>query len=255
MRKASVKDILRTVWKEKKRFISIMMITVLGVTMMTGLEAGCRDLKLSADGFFDSQNLFDVSIMSTLGLTEDDVSAIQKMDGIKYAEGTFTEIVHTKKGDVNKTAEIKCYKKDGLNIPYIVEGRLPQNANEIVVNEAYLKDTGKVIGNELVIEEIFEEDQKDSDEKNETADTITQIASENNENESIEGAQEKSELEDKISLDMDSEVELEEEETPNFPNTKFVIVGTIIDVMDINNGESSAAFRATPNADYTFFCD
>ena len=49
MRKASVKDILRTVWKEKKRFISIMMITFLGVTMMTGIEAGCRDLKISAE--------------------------------------------------------------------------------------------------------------------------------------------------------------------------------------------------------------
>ena len=73
MRKASVKDILRTVWNEKKRFFSIMMITVLGVTMMTGIEAGCRDLKLSADKFYDSQDLFDISIMSTLGLTEDDV--------------------------------------------------------------------------------------------------------------------------------------------------------------------------------------
>ena len=52
---------------------------------------------------------------------------------------------------------------------------------------------------------------------------------------------------------MDSEVELEEEETANFPNTEFKIVGTVIDVMDINNAEGSASFRATPNADYTFF--
>ncbi|MBQ8038917.1 MAG: ABC transporter permease, partial [Lachnospiraceae bacterium] len=122
MKKASAKDIFRTIWKEKKRFFSIMMITVLGVTMMTGIEAGCRDLKITADKFYDSQNLFDISIMSTLGLTEDDVVAISAMEGIEAAEGTFTEIVHTKMGDVNKTAEVKIYKEDGLNIPYVLEG-------------------------------------------------------------------------------------------------------------------------------------
>ena len=205
MRKASTKDILRTVWKEKKRFISIMMITVLGVTMMTGLEAGCRDLKISADQFYDSQELFDISIMSTLGLTEDDVWTIQTMEGIEKAEGTFSEIVHTKKGDVNKTAEVKVFRENGLNIPYVLEGKLPASAEEVAVSETYLKETGKVIGDKLTIEEIMGEDDS------------------------------------------------EEEETPNFPNTEFTIVGTIVDVMDINNADSAAAFRATPNADYTFF--
>ena len=61
MKKALNKDIIRTIWKEKKRFFSIMMITILGVTMMTGLSAGCRDLRYSADCFFDSQELFDIS--------------------------------------------------------------------------------------------------------------------------------------------------------------------------------------------------
>ena len=233
MRKASTKDILRTVWKEKKRFFSIMMITVLGVTMMTGIEAGCRDLKLSADGFYDSQELFDISILSTLGLIDDDVLEIQNMEGIAKAEGSFSEIVHTKNGDVNKTAEVKVYRENGLNIPYVLDGELPETAKEIVVSENYLKETGKSIGDSLVIEEIMDESEdEDSGEEN---------------------VVDESEDEDEISLDMDSEVELEEEETPNFPNTEFVITGTVIDVMDINNAEGSASFRATPNADYTFF--
>ena len=233
MRKASTKDILRTVWKEKKRFFSIMMITVLGVTMMTGIEAGCRDLKLSADGFYDSQELFDISILSTLGLIDDDVLEIQNMEGIAKAEGSFSEIVHTKNGDVNKTAEVKVYRENGLNIPYVLDGELPETAKEIVVSENYLKETGKSIGDSLVIEEIMDESEdEDSGEENVVVE---------------------SEDEDEISLDMDSEVELEEEETPNFSNTEFVITGTVIDVMDINNAEGSASFRATPNADYTFF--
>lgn len=266
MRKASTKDILRTVWKEKKRFISIMMITFLGVTMMTGIEAGCRDLKISADNFYDSQDLFDISVMSTLGLTEDDVLEIQTMEGIEKAEGSFSEIVHTKNGEINKTAEVKIFRENGLNIPYILEGRLPASAKEVAVSENYLKETGKAIGDSLVIEEIMEEEAEEDNGGNE-AESFENASSVNvfensdgTENgvsetgdESISDEDSDTGDEDEISLDMDSDVELEEEETPNFPNTEFIIVGTIVDVMDINNAEGSAAFRATPNADYTFF--
>lgn len=245
MRKASTKDIFRTIWKEKKRFFSIMMITVLGVTLMTGLEAGCRDLKISADRFYDSQKLFDISIMSTLGLTEEDVEAIRGMEGVKQAEGAFSEVVHTKKGDRNQTAEIKAFQENGLNLPYVVAGRLPESAKEIAVSENYLKETGKSIGDKLTIEEIMSEEEKT------TENTVGTAENPSDKDASMEKESDSDEAE--ISIEVDGEVELEEEETANFPNTEFVITGTVIDVMDINNGEGSAAFRATPNADYTFF--
>lgn len=217
MKKALNKDIIRTIWKEKKRFFSIMMITILGVTMMTGLSAGCRDLRYSADCFFDSQELFDISVMSTLGLTEEDVEVFQSLDIVEKAEGGFSEVVHTKKGDLNKTAEVKMIKAEGLNLPYIVEGSLPEKETDIAVTKNYIADTGKQIGDVVEIEELLEETDADSDAAEST------------------------------------EVELEEEEQPNFLNTTFTITGVVIDVMDINNAEGSAGFRATPNADYTFF--
>jgi len=201
MKKALNKDIFRTIWKEKKRFISIMLITVLGVTVMTGLSAGCMDLRMSADRFFDKQELFDVSVMSTLGLTEEDVDVLRQVEGVEEAEGFFSEIVHTKRGEVNKTAEVKVVKNEGLNLPYVVEGTLPKAAGEIAVTKNYMSDTNKKVGDTVEIEELLGED----------------------------------------------------EETPNFPYTTFTITGVVIDVMDINNAEGSAGFRATPNADYTFF--
>lgn len=253
MRKASTKDILRTVWKEKKRFFAIMMITILGVTMMTGLKAGCQDLRMSADRFYDTQKLFDISIMSTLGLTEEDVLEIQTMEGVKKAEGTYSEIVHTKNGEWNKTAEVKVIREKGLNVPYIVEGRLPQKSDEVVVNVIYTKETGKNIGDKLIIEEIMDEDSDSEETETEGAqEKGKEKISENSENNGSLGT-ESGRDEEEISWDMDGEVELEEEETPNFVNTEFTIVGTVIDVMDINNAEGSASFRATPNADYTFF--
>ena len=243
MKKALNKDIIRTIWKEKKRFISIMMITTLGVTVMTGLAAGCRDLRMSADRFFDEQELFDISIQSTLGLTDEDIDVLLTLDGVEKAEGSFSEIVHTKKGDVNKTAEVKMLKADGQNVPYVVEGSLPQNGNEIVVTKNYMADTGKQIGDTVVIEEMMDEEVEDTEDN--TSDVI------NNTNTS-ESESDESDTDD-INMD-DLDIEMEEEaETPNFPNTTFTITGVVIDVMDINNAEGSAGFRATPNADYTFF--
>lgn len=233
MLRASVKDIFRTIKKEKKRFFSIMFITILGVTMMTGLQAGCEDLRFSADKFYDQQKLFDISIMSTLGLTEEDVKVIGEIPGVVRAEGTYTEVVHTKRGNINKTAEIKIVREGGLNIPYLTEGKLPEKADEIVVTSSYLTDTGKKIGDLLTIKEIFENKEAEAEEKNEIVET--------------------SDDEEDI-FDKEFEIEEEEEqEEPNFPVTEFKITGVIIDVMDINNADGSAAFRATPNADYTFF--
>lgn len=239
MKKALNKDILRTIWKEKKRFISIMMITTLGVTVMTGLAAGCRDLRMSADRFYDEQELFDISIQSTLGLTEEDIDALLALDGVEKAEGSFSEIVHTKKGDVNKTAEVKVLKTDGLNVPYVVDGTLPQNADEIVVTKNYITETGKQIGDTVVIEEMMD----DEDEEETVASEEKEVIVESNTD---------SETNDINMDDLDIEIE-EEVETPNFPNTTFTITGVVVDVMDINNAEGSAGFRATPNADYTFF--
>ena len=73
------KDIWRTIVQSRKRFISILIICVLGVTMVTGLRASCFDLRNSTDAFFDSQQLYDVSIQSTLGLSADDVEAVSKL--------------------------------------------------------------------------------------------------------------------------------------------------------------------------------
>ena len=74
------KDIWRTVKKEKKRFISIAVIAALGVTMMCGLRASCVDLRYSADAFFDEQKLFDIRVVSTLGISENDLTALEKVD-------------------------------------------------------------------------------------------------------------------------------------------------------------------------------
>ena len=233
MKKSLNKDIVRTIWKEKKRFIAIMLITTLGVTMMTCLGASCRDLRLTADEFYRNQNLYDINVVSTLGLTEDDVTALKELEEVQVAEGTYTEIVRTKLEDQNKTAEVKMFQEGGINVPYIVDGTLPQAADEIAVTEKYIHESGKKIGDIVEISEFEDSDDEDSDE--ETA-------------ESEEDADSEEDTEGEEADDDENDAN-----DANFLYTSYTITAIVVDAADVNNPEGAVSFRATPNADYTFF--
>ena len=75
------RGIYRTIRGSLKRFLSIVVITALGVSVMCGLKAGCEDLCDSVDAYFDQQNVYDINVQSTYGLTDDDLAAIQEVDG------------------------------------------------------------------------------------------------------------------------------------------------------------------------------
>ena len=160
MSSAYWKDIIRSIWKGKKRFISIALITTLGVTMLTGITAACNDLRYSADRFFDDQELFDVQVVSTLGLEEADVEALSQVEGVEYAEGGYSETVYLMVEDAKKTAAIYTINESGINTPYLKEGHMPEAADEIVVTQLYLNESGKQIGDTIRI--IEKEDESTS---------------------------------------------------------------------------------------------
>ncbi len=148
--KAFSKDVLRTVGSSKKRFFSIMIICALGVTMFVGLAVGCLDLRRSADRFFDEQGLFDVGILSTLGLTEGDVEVLGSLEGVDAAEGAYEQPSYTGVLGHQATVDVKALSEQGINMPYVLEGRLPQEVNEVAVTSAYLEDSGYSLGDTVM---------------------------------------------------------------------------------------------------------
>lgn len=157
--KAYYKDIWRAIKHNKKRFFSMMLITILGVTMLSGLRAACRDLRYTADLFFDEHNLYDICVISTMGLTMDDVEALASLEEVEQVEGSYSENVKVWIGEQNKSAEVKILSEEGLNIPYVQEGRLPEQTNEMAVTNNFLLATGKQIGDTVVIEEDIKEEE------------------------------------------------------------------------------------------------
>ena len=148
MMKASNKDIRRTIFRNKKRFCSILIITALGVMMLSGLKAACDDLRYSADQFYDAQQVFDIQIVSTMGLDEDDLAALRKADGIERAEGVYRETVYTSVKGSSQNTDVQTLGGQ-LNTPYLLKGRLPENEKEIAVSKTYADDSGKTIGDTI----------------------------------------------------------------------------------------------------------
>ena len=144
---------LRTIRGSLRRFLSIAAICLLGTTMLVGLKVACDDLRVSADAFFDAQSLYDVSVQSTLGLTSDDVTALAALEGVEAAEGSWVETAHTSVDDARSSVTVRTLMASGMNEPYVVEGRLPQAADEVAVTEEYLEESGKAIGDEATFSE------------------------------------------------------------------------------------------------------
>ncbi len=242
MNRSYKKDTWRSMKKNWKRFLSILIITMLGVTMLTGIYAACQDMYYSADKFFDRQNLFDIRIVSTLGLSQEDIDALEKVEGVKLAEGGYSKTVNTYVDGISRSAEMTVLSENGMNIPYLLEGKLPMNPGEIAVTQKYIDTSGKSVGDTIIIEE--ESSEKDSDK-----------ISENNKasDDSGDSASEDSISDIDLDMDEDMDMNLEEEDTPVFAHTTYTITGIVIDPMNIQSEGFGTVYRSAMSADYTFF--
>ena len=127
--------------------------------MLSGLRAACEDLRYTADAFFDKHSLYDISVVSTMGLTEADVEAIAQIEGVQVAEGAFSTKAYTKAQDKTKSIEFKTISSQGINAPHLLEGMLPSKSNHVVVPQAYMEDTEKKLGDTVVIAEDVDDEE------------------------------------------------------------------------------------------------
>jgi len=146
-------DAFREIKNTRSRFISLMVLSALAVCFLAGLRATAPDMKRSADLYLDAQKLMDLRIVGTLGLTEEDAQALEQRPGITAFERAYTvdAILHLAENDYIVKAH--SYTADpGLNTPELVEGRLPQGANECVVEPLLLQETGLKVGDSITLD-------------------------------------------------------------------------------------------------------
>ena len=139
----------RTIHGSLKRFVALATICALGVTMICGLKVACVDLRASADAFFDAQDLFDLRVQSTLGLTDEDVDALAALDGVARAEGGWAETCYTTVGSGSEKVDVKALSASGLNEPRVLDGHLPVTDGQVAVTRRFLEESGLSLGDEV----------------------------------------------------------------------------------------------------------
>lgn len=156
MKNALLKDTFREISKTKSRFVSIAMIVALGTGFFCGIKMTCPDMKDTADKYYEDYNLSDFHIMGNYGITEEDITALNRVDGVKYAVGGYSVDVFVQNESNQHIVKIYSFptSKDVdspllLNRPQLIEGRLPQNANECVVDNSIKAPTNFFVGNTL----------------------------------------------------------------------------------------------------------
>lgn len=158
-------DTWRSWLRAWKPFLSIMIISMLGVAVLTGIYAGCRDTFLAANRFYEQQGLHDVEVVSTMGLTDDDVDALRGVDGVDDAVGVHIERVtidgeggHRLNATLREPAD---GAKDAIDVPYVREGRLPDAPGEVAVTEQFAYDTHHRIGDTIDVTAASGGDERD----------------------------------------------------------------------------------------------
>ena len=152
MKKALRKDFLMEIRKSFTRFISIFFIVALGVAFYSGIQASSPDMRYSADAYYDRYQLMDLKVISTMGLTDDDVRAIEALEGVSLAQPAYFTDVLCNEDDVQTVLHVESLT-DSLNTLEVFEGRLPKKKGECILDEDYMKEHDHQIGDTLVWKE------------------------------------------------------------------------------------------------------
>lgn len=147
MKKAVIKDALREIKKSYKRFISILLMAFLGVGFFAGIRASSPDMLDTIDTYYKNQNVYDIQVLSTLGLTSDDINAISKIENVEHVDGNFETDGQIEVG--NKEVIAKIMSLNDFNTPVLIDGSLPSAKNECVVEERFLTVNNKNIGDTI----------------------------------------------------------------------------------------------------------
>ena len=151
MVKALRKDAFKESINTRKRFLSILLIVLLGVGFFAGIRAVSPDMKKTADMYFDENKMMDIEVISTMGLTDDDVKEIQDLQDVKIVEGTYSKDVLTKVDEEEVVLKIHTLS-DNINCVKLQQGEMPKNEEECVVEESFLNSTNKKIGDTIILE-------------------------------------------------------------------------------------------------------
>ena len=151
MKNAMQKDFWREIGHTRSRFFSIMILVALSVAFLSGLKATAPDMKHTGDDYLDSLHLADIQVLSTLGLTDEDIAAQRAQDKIEDAEGEYVIDAFASSDSLDAVVKVLSLTDRGISDVLLREGRMPERADECVVEENMLSLMSISIGDTITL--------------------------------------------------------------------------------------------------------
>lgn len=150
MTKSLWTDLFREIKKSKSRFLSLLFIVMLGVAFFTGLRSTQPDMNATIDTYFDQQQFMDIRVLSNYGMTQADLEDIRMLKGISFAAGEKTGEAICVLEDTEAILQL-ISATDGVNDPYVIEGRVPGAVDECLIDAAMAEKLELEIGDEITL--------------------------------------------------------------------------------------------------------
>ncbi|MCF0229591.1 MAG: FtsX-like permease family protein [Parasporobacterium sp.] len=150
MKKTRWKNILRNTGGSLNRFLSIMFIVALGSGFIAGLAAASPDMYETADSYIKEYRLFDIDVKSYAGLDEQDISNILSSASIEsYQPAVVYDMILSQENGSDFTSRVYGILDESgsseINRFELLEGRLPENSDECIVESVFGKYSDEMI--------------------------------------------------------------------------------------------------------------
>jgi len=152
LRNPFISSALRQVRSTLPRFLSILLITLIGVMFFTGLRLTGPYMKSSAELWFDNRNFMDIQVISTMGLDADDIAAIRSTPGVMQVSPGYTANLLVKRDGLETSIQLLSLdtsSESPINTPELLRGRLPEKDNECLAEESWLRSSGNDLGSKV----------------------------------------------------------------------------------------------------------
>lgn len=160
MKNALIKDTYREIKGSLSRFMSILLIVMLGSGFFAGIKATMPDMVDMASAYFDDNRLMDLKLVSTIGVRSQDVEAVKACEGVSGAMAAYSKDVFYLYQNRNVVLKFMSYNRtldpdseNLMNTLSLSKGRMPENAGECLVEKCLGAPDTFEIGNKITVTE------------------------------------------------------------------------------------------------------
>jgi len=112
MKKALIKDAVKEITNTFKRFLSLLLIVLLGVGFFAGIRVTSPDMRNTLDKTFDEYEAMDIQVLSTLGITQKDVEELEKIEDVEKVEDSYSTDAIVEIGETEEVVKLMALSKE-----------------------------------------------------------------------------------------------------------------------------------------------